>query len=137
MAESAELSRLTRRFYEAIASGDAQAVGEIAAPSVVGIGSEADEWWDNAVLLADHIRSQIDELGGPMSVLFASPQASSEGSVGWVADRKAAFRLGDGSTIPFRFTAVFHREDASWRLVQFHISVAVSNADAMGAPTEV
>jgi len=56
----------------------------------------------------------------------------SEGSVGWVADR-ARFVLGDGSEIPFRFTAVFRREDGAWRMVQAHASLGVPNADVVGA----
>ena len=34
---------------------------------------------------------------------------------------------------PFRITAVFHRENGNWRLVQEHASVAVSNVEVIGS----
>ena len=43
-----------------------------------------------------------------------------------------AFVLPDGSVAPFRITAVFHRENGNWRLVQEHASVAVSNVEVIG-----
>ena len=58
--------------------------------------------------------------------------AYEEGTVGWVADC-GAFVLPDGSVAPFRITAVFHRENGSWRLVQEHASVAVSNVEVIGS----
>jgi hypothetical protein len=35
--------------------------------------------------------------------------------------------LPDGQVVPFRLTAVFHREGQAWRMVQAHFSVGVPN----------
>jgi hypothetical protein len=40
--------------------------------------------------------------------------------------------MPDGSEVPFRITAVFHHEGGTWKLVQEHASVAMSNEDALG-----
>ena len=40
--------------------------------------------------------------------------------------------LEDGTEIPTRSTAVFHREDGEWKMVQGHKSVGVSNEELFG-----
>ena len=54
-----------------------------------------------------------------------------EGSVGWMGDR-AAWRLQDGTEVPFRLTAIFHKENGDWKIVQFHTSVGVPNESTVG-----
>jgi hypothetical protein len=66
-----------------------------------------------------------------VKVVHGEVKAYEEGTVGWAADQ-GHFLLPDGSEVPFRITAVFHREDGDWRLVQEHASVAVSNEEAIG-----
>ncbi len=34
--------------------------------------------------------------------------------------------------MPFRFRAVFHKEDGEWKIVQFHTSVGVPNESTVG-----
>jgi ketosteroid isomerase-like protein len=57
--------------------------------------------------------------------------ASVEGNVGWVSSRPV-WTLEDGTEIPTRSTAVFHREDGEWKMVQGHTSVGVSNEELFG-----
>ena len=71
------------------------------------------------------------QVGAGVKVRGGDIQAYEEGSVGWIADR-GAFILPDGSEAPFRLTAVFHKQDGEWRMIQSHASVAISNEEAMG-----
>lgn len=48
------------------------------------------------------------------------------GDVGLIADTPA-FIEPDGTETPFRITAVFHREDESWMLMQEHISLGLKS----------
>jgi ketosteroid isomerase-like protein len=70
-------------------------------------------------------------MGGGLRVTGGDPQAYSEGPVGWVADR-ASFELQDGTTFPFRLTAILHKEDSAWKLVHSHNSLGVRNEEMMG-----
>jgi ketosteroid isomerase-like protein len=54
-----------------------------------------------------------------------------EGTVGWASSR-FRWMSKDGSEIPMRWTAVFHREDGEWKMVQVHASVGVPNEEVFG-----
>ncbi len=71
------------------------------------------------------------QVGAGVKVRGGDIQAFEEGAAGWVADR-GAFILPDGTEAPFRLTAVFHRQDGEWRIVQAHASFPVSNEEAIG-----
>jgi len=106
------------------------------APGVLGIGTDPDEWWiDDAVAAA--FRVQVPEMhAAGMRLRSGGVVAHSEGTVGWVADRPTLL-LPDGSEVPMRLTAVWHRDGDAWRMVQFHLSIGVSNQDALGAELTV
>jgi hypothetical protein len=132
MESSPELRDLTLRFYQALTTGDVSFIERFISqqPGVLNIGSDPNEWWPGYDTFMRVARIQVQELGG-VRVAQSDPQAYREGSVGWVADQ-AAFQLADGTTVPFRLTAVFHQEDSAWKLVQSHNSVGILNEDAMG-----
>jgi len=134
MQVAPELEQVTLRFYEAIGRGDAGLVRELTSSQreVLGIGSDPNEWWEGAGTIAAHVKAQFEALGGELQVVHGAPHAYQEGSVGWISDRAVAFRLEDGTEVPFRFTAVFHKEDGDWKMVQFHTSVGVLNESAVG-----
>ncbi len=71
------------------------------------------------------------QVGAGVKVRGGDIEAYEEGSVGWVADR-GAFILPDGTEAPFRLTAVFHKQDGEWRMIQSHASFPVSNEEAIG-----
>jgi hypothetical protein len=48
--------------------------------------------------------------------------------VGWASTR-LKITLPDGRHVSPRWSAVFHREDDSWRFVHTHASIGVGNAD--------
>jgi ketosteroid isomerase-like protein len=73
----------------------------------------------------------MQDMGGGFPIEAAELQAFSEGEVGWAADRPR-LTMPDGSEISFRLTAVLHREDGDWRVVQWHSSFGVANEEALG-----
>jgi hypothetical protein len=119
-------------FYEALGSGDMSFFDRhfSTSDSVRGIGTDPNEWWAGA-RLAEVWKEQVAAMGGSMPLQPGDPEAYVEGSVGWVADRPS-MRLPDGSSLPLRFTAVFHKEDGDWKLVQSHGSLGVANDDSFG-----
>ena len=132
MEAAPELRDLTLRFYQALTTGDEAFIEQFVSqqPGVLNIGSDPNEWWSGYDTFMRVARVQVQELDG-VRVAHSDPQAYREGSVGWVADQ-AAFQLPDGTTVPFRLTAVFHQENGMWKLVQSHNSVGMLNEDVMG-----
>jgi len=130
MERSAELVATTQKFYDAMATGDETAITGLlsSADGVLLIGTDPDEWLTDRPSMLTLLTAQA---GTGLKVRSGDIQAFEEGSVGWVADR-GAFILPDGSEVPFRMTAVFHKQDDDWKMIQSHASVAVSNEDAMG-----
>ena len=130
MERSAELAATTQKFYDAMATGDEAAITGLLsnADGVLLIGTDPDEWLTDRPSMLTLLTAQA---GTGLKVRSGDIQAFEEGSVGWVADR-GAFILPDGSEVPFRMTAVFHKQDDDWKMIQSHASVAVSNEDAMG-----
>jgi ketosteroid isomerase-like protein len=133
MEQSGELRDVMLDFYEALGNGDLSFFDRhfSAADEVRGIGTDPAEWWRGGMSVTRVWKEQIEAMGGSMSLRPGEVEAFAEGSVGWVADQ-ATFALPDGSQIPIRFTAVFHREDGAWKLVQSHGSIGVSNEESVG-----
>lgn len=69
-------------------------------------------------------------MGGAMPLVPGDPEAYSEGTVGWAADRPT-LQL-QGGTVAVRLTAVLHREDDDWKFVQMHGSLGVPNEEPAG-----
>ena len=131
MEPSAELRDLMLRFYAALRKGDASFFDRhfSRADWARGIGTDPGEWWRGA-RLADAWKEQLQAMGGNMPLVADDPEAYSEGSVGWVADRPT-LKL-PGGEVPVRLTAVFHQEDGEWKLVQSHGSLGVPNEASDG-----
>ncbi len=132
MERSDELLGVVVGFYEALSKGDLGFFDRHFSRSegVRGIGTDPDEWWSGG-RLAEVWQEQIEAMGGSMPLEPGQPEAYTEGTVGWVADRPALV-LPDGGRLPLRFTAVFHREDDDWKLVQSHGSIGVANEETFG-----
>ncbi len=130
MERSPVLEDQLDRLYAAFSGGDGDAMASMTTgrDGLVFIGTDPDEWFEEVGEVRTMLESQA---GAGLTVEHGRPVAFEEGTVGWVADR-GHFVLPDGGRVPFRITAVFHREDGGWRLVQEHASVAVSNEAALG-----
>ncbi len=133
MEESAEVKSAVRRYYEAIAAGDAQVMEELFSRQggTLLIGSDPNEWWAGYDTAMHAWKAQFEAVGGGFPIKAGDPQAYSEGSVGWFADRPA-ISMPDGTELPVRLTGVLHKEGGEWKLVQSHVSIGVPNEEALG-----
>ena len=132
MRESPELIALVERMYAAQAAGDVDWLSTLLSTSdgTLTIGTDAAEWWEGAQI-RDRWLAQIAPGMGEARLKATRLRAFEDGDVGWVADEPRVV-LPDGTTLTMRATAVFHREDGAWRLVQGHSSLGVPNADSFG-----
>jgi len=132
MEQSTELKELYLRCCEAQSSGDYSFFERHFSQKdgVVAIGTDPTEWWDGYATITRVFKAQLKETGG-FEILAGTPQAYSDGSVGWVAGQPTV-KLQDGTEIPVRLTAVFQREQKDWKIVQWHFSMGISNEDSIG-----
>jgi ketosteroid isomerase-like protein len=130
MERSSELAAVLQSVYTAVSEGDADTLTAMlsARDGLVFIGTDPDEWFDDTATIKAMLTAQA---GAGVKVRPGAITAFEEGTVGWVASH-GAFVTSDDSEVPFRLTAVFHRENGTWRLVQEHASIAVTNSDALG-----
>ena len=134
MEHSDELRDLTIRFYEATTSGDLSIFDRHVSrqeEGVVFVGTDPDEWWEGFEAFVEAMRAQSEAMGG-MQIVSGQLQAYQEGSIGWVIDRDASFRMPDGTEIPFRNTVIFRREDGEWKVVHEHASIGIRNEEMFG-----
>jgi ketosteroid isomerase-like protein len=132
MEASDEIRDVIAGWFSAAASGDAgwrdRHVSRRADLRI--IGTDPDEWLTGQPAF-DFLRNEAETVGGRVSVVLREVEGFREGDVGWGA-AVPEITLGDGSKVSPRWSAVFHREDGAWKLVQLHASVAVSNEAAFG-----
>ena len=132
MEQSTELKEFTLRSYEALSSGDYSFYERYLSQEdgVLSLGTDPNEWWAGYATITKVFKAQLEEMGG-FSIIDGAPEAYSEGSVGWVADHPT-LKLADGTEIPVRLTAVYHKENNDWKFVQMHLSVGVPNEELLG-----
>ncbi len=134
LEQAADLREVFLRYYQALQQGDAALATGLTSreDGVLGIGTDPNEWWSDYPTLERIFTTQLREMR-EAGVTFQPGEAQcyQEGTVGWCADRPR-LSLPDGTEVPARLTAVFHREAGDWKMVQFHTSIGVSNAEAIG-----
>jgi hypothetical protein len=128
---SSELRDLMVRYWAAFTRGDGSFVEAhlSADPGVLGVGTDPCEWYEGAEVrrvFTEHLPAVAG-----VSIIPGEVGAYQEGPVGWIPDRPT-FTFPDGTTFSVRFTAVAHREDGEWKLVQAHTSVGVPNEQVVG-----
>lgn len=138
MQESNELKELARAYYHSMENNDESFFRSTIShdEAVLSIGSDPDEWWVGYEAIIKVYLAQLEAMQG-FSMVSKSLRAYAEGTVGWIADQ-ADLVTPDGQRIPVRWTAVCHQEDGAWKFVQAHLSMGISNEDALGQelPTE-
>jgi len=97
---------------------------------VLAIGTDPAEWWEGYAAITGVFKTQLEEAGG-FEVLPGTPRAYCDGLIGWVAGRPG-IKLLDGTEISARLTAVFQKEQAGWKIVQWHFSTGISNEVLIG-----
>ena len=94
-----------------------------AEPDSTFIGTDPDEWWRGPAEIARAFQGDDSEQSG--SARLDDVEAYEEGSVGWMVSRGS---FTDGSVrVGYRCTAMLHREQGGWKVIQSHVSVGVPN----------
>ena len=132
MNPSTEVRNAVLCLYESMGTGDVSAIERLFSyeSGVLAIGTDPNEWWAGHDTIVEAFRAQLQGSGMRM-IEPGDLNAFAEGSVGWAADQRT-MRLASGKEITIRETFLFRREDGDWKLVQFHASVAVPNAELAG-----
>ena len=129
MRESSVVADALRTFFEKNASGDVTTYEEVVsqAEAVLAVGSAAREWFfgQEAVRGAYGIEGVLIDPG--------EIDAWENGDTGW-AVTCPQFSIPGGPSFRLRFTAVFVREDGSWKLIHLHGSYPVPDEIAIEHP---
>lgn len=133
MLRSKDVEQAVRDLARAITEGDTAAVDHLLSTGDCRvIGSDPAEWWGpDRHEVVTRFQAQVEELAGNLRFEAGSPEGYADNNIGWVADRPTA-HLADGSVQPMRLSGVLHREGHAWRFTQLHLSVGVTNEDAIG-----
>ncbi|HSD81874.1 MAG TPA: nuclear transport factor 2 family protein [Solirubrobacteraceae bacterium] len=131
MTQASDVAGVIRRFYEAIAAGDIDAVERLSSDDdgAVAIGTDPEEWWEGGRTIKAALREYVAE--AQHRIKPGRPRIGRSGDVAWFADRPALVMAG-GQEVPCRLTGVLRHEDGEWRIVQSHTSIGVPNAEAFG-----
>jgi len=132
MEHSSELIDLTRRSYAALSSGDISFFERHVSQQdgVLAIGTDPSEWWADYGTIVRVFKAQLAEMG-ELSIDVGTLEAYSDGNVGWAAGR-LTLGLADGTIFPLRLTIVFQKQHSDWKIVQWHGSAGIPNADIIG-----
>ena len=130
MDRSPEVEQLAVAWLAGMKAGDPAAVARLfavdAATTVIGNG--ADQWFTGDEYTGRRVESSLGDNGG-IPFEPGSPVGWVSGDTGWFADRVT---IGfPAVTIPLRMTGVAVRQAGQWKLVQLHVSAAVSDADLL------
>jgi hypothetical protein len=111
-------------------AGDSAAVARLFAEheATTVIGNGADQWFTGDA----YTRQRLDDsLGTHGGIPFepGSLTGWADGEVGWFAGQVRI--VFPSVTIPLRVTGVAVRPDSTWRIVQLHVSAAVSDEDLL------
>jgi hypothetical protein len=130
MERSPEVEQLAVAWLAGMKAGDTAAVARLftehEATTVIGNG--ADQWFTGDAYTRKRLDSSIGANGG---IPFApgSPVGWAQGDTGWFADQVTIDF--PAQVIPLRMTGVAVRARGTWRLVQLHVSAAVSDEDLL------
>lgn len=134
MKRSNELRDLCVALSEAHSSADVSFIERHVSgqEGVLSIGSDPNEWIEGEQVMEAFrqvLRKDDDFRNAPSEDDFVEElDVFVEGTVGWASSR-FRWTSKDGREIPMRWTAVFHREDGEWKLVQAHSSVGVPSEE--------
>jgi class 3 adenylate cyclase len=128
---SEEVRAVFRRFFDALADGDAEALRNLVSsdPCMVAIGTDPNEWWVGANEALRIWQAQQLESGG-WKLGTSEIDAWELGLLGWASCRAQIFvRRGQADPYDVRATGVFLLDSGQWRLIQWHHSTGVTNED--------
>ena len=125
---STEVEQLALAWLAGMKAGNPVAVASLFAQSeaTTVIGNGADQWFTADAYARKRVGQNFAEHGG-IPFEPGSPVGWAAGDTGWFADRVTI--EFPAKTIPLRMTGVAVRQDGTWKLVQLHVSAAVSDED--------
>ncbi|MBI2379015.1 MAG: nuclear transport factor 2 family protein [Deltaproteobacteria bacterium] len=132
MRQDQDLREVIRGWFAAAAQGDVswrdRHVSQQAEIRI--IGTDPEEFLTGSVAY-EFLANEAKAAGGKIRVSVGHVEAYVEGDVGWGV-ALPTITLPDGKTASPRWSAVFHRENGAWKLIQLHASIPVTNAAAFG-----
>jgi hypothetical protein len=130
MDRSPEVEQLAVAWLASMKAGDTVAVASlfVASEATTVIGNGADQWFTGDAYTRKRLDNSIGENGG-IPFEPGSPIGWAQGDTGWFADQVTV--VFPAKTIPLRMTGIALRQDGMWRLVQLHVSAAVSDEDLL------
>ena len=129
MSATDDMRELLDRMYDSFASGDPTVWTGNVADDVLGIGTDADEWWEGRSVIAKVVPTQVHEMSSEsVRLTSGQPHIVACGDVVWSVDRPV-LHLGDGTETPLRVTAIAVSAHESLQLTHFHYSVGSGNAE--------
>lgn len=97
--------------------------------SVLSIGSDAHEIAHGYDEIVGMFTTEMDQRSSEYPRLeLGTTEAWREGDIGW-ATSLGEFQLDADAAIPSRATAVLHREDGDWKIINWCFSLAVPNEE--------
>ncbi len=133
MQESPEIEAVIRRAWDAVLAGDHDAMRKLSSsnPNARYIASADDEWWRGGEGFVQLQVQRSREIGF-VRLEFDRLEAFEHGDVGWAAGSFTGYRpSGDG--LKLRFAATLMIEAGMWRIVQWHTSKGIPNAEVFGS----
>jgi hypothetical protein len=130
MDRSPEVEQLAVAWLASMKAGDTVAVASlfVASEATTVIGNGADQWFTGDAYTRKRLDNSIGESGG-IPFEPGSPIGWAQDCTGWFADQVTV--VFPAKTIPLRMTGVALQQDGMWRLVQLHVSAAVSDEDLL------
>lgn len=132
VVSSPELSSVIAGWFKAAVAGDTSWRDKHVSPdaSLRIIGTDPDEWLVGEAAYG-FLRHEAETVGGRISVQLRHVEAFESGNVGWGVALPEITLLDGGKVTP-RWSAVFLKDNGTWKLIQLHASIAIGNAEAFG-----
>ncbi len=126
MNRSVEVEALAVQWMALLKAGDAAAAISLISPdeATLLVGNGPADWYPGGRATIEHVREAITAYGG-LPFEPGAPAGWADGDVGWFADQVTL--VFPQKAIPLRMTGVAVRQEGRWRLVQVHLSAAVTD----------
>jgi ketosteroid isomerase-like protein len=132
MADIDKTRDLLARLYESFGAGDASFWADNLADDVVGVGSDAEEWWEGRELITRVGAEQVAQMSAAgMTLRAGAPKFFSAGDVVWAVDAPTVV-LADGTEVAMRFTLITSERDGRPAIRHFHLSTGAANDETLG-----
>jgi hypothetical protein len=130
MDRSPDVEQLAVAWLAGMKAGDPVAVASLFAQdeATTVIGNGADQWFTGDEYTRTRVEASLDT-GGGIPFEPGGPVGWAFGDTGWFADQVTIDF--PAQVIPLRMTGVAVRLDGAWKLVQLHVSAAVSDEDLL------